>query len=83
MPSHGFSRTKQNVKNEGRARLNNNFELFTIFYHSADGTRKMDQFNFLETESRNNVVDADSVLQKLKHSDDNKPVNIYQKPRSS
>jgi DNA modification methylase len=78
---HGFSRTKLNVKNEGGARLNSNYELFTIFYHLADSTRKMDQFNFLEKESRNNVVDADAVLQKLKHSRDNKPVNVYQKLR--
>jgi hypothetical protein len=78
---HGFSKTKLNIKNEGGAWLNSNYKLFTIFYHSADSTRKMDQFNFLEKESRNNVVDADVVLQKLKHSGDNKPVNVYQKPR--
>jgi hypothetical protein len=74
---HGFSRTKLNVKNEEEVRLNSNYELFTIFYHSADSTRKIDQFNFLEKESRNNVVDVDAVLQKLKHSGDNKPVNVY------
>jgi hypothetical protein len=74
---HGFSKTKLNVKNEGEARLDSNYELFTIFYDLANSTRKMDQFNFLEKESRNNVVDADAVLQKLKHSGDNKPVNVY------
>jgi hypothetical protein len=78
---HGFSRIKLNVKNEGGARLNSNYELFTIFYHLANSKRKMDQFNFFEKKSRNNVVDADAVLQKLKHSGDNKPVNVYQKPR--
>jgi hypothetical protein len=66
---------------KAEARLNNNFELFTIFYHSTNRTRKMDQFNFLETESCNNIMDADSMLQKLKHLGDNKPVNVYKKPR--
>jgi hypothetical protein len=74
---HGFSKIKLSVKNEEGARLNSNYELFTIFYHLANSTRKMDQFNFLEKESRNSVVDADVVLQKLKHSRDNKPVNVY------
>jgi hypothetical protein len=78
---HKFSRTKLNVKNEGRARLNSNYELFAIFYYLADSTRKMDQLNFLEKKSCNNVVDADAVLQKLKHSRDNKSMNVYQKPR--
>jgi DNA modification methylase len=63
------------------ARLNNNLELFTIFYYLADATRKMDHFNFLDKESCNNVVDAHGVLQKLKHLGDNKHVNVYQKPR--
>jgi DNA modification methylase len=81
MECHRSSRTKLNIKNERGARLNSNYELFTIFYHLADSTRKMDQLNFLDKKSRNNVVDADAVLQKFKHSGDNKPMNVYQKPR--
>jgi hypothetical protein len=79
-----MSRTLQDqaqCEERGGARLNNNYELFAIFYHFADATRTMDQFQFLEKESRNNVVDADSVLQKLKHSRDDKLVNVYQKPK--
>jgi DNA modification methylase len=41
----------------------------------------MDQFNFLEKKSRNNIVDIDAVLQKFKYSGDKKLVNVYQKPR--
>jgi hypothetical protein len=77
MQFHICSRTKPNVKNEAGTRLNSNFKLFTIFFHSADSTSKMDQYNFRKKESCNNVVDADDVLQKLKHSRDTKPVNFY------
>jgi DNA modification methylase len=76
-----FCRIKTNVKNEGGARLNNNFELFTIGFNSSDATRTMEQYNFLPTESRNNVVEADAVLQKFKHSEDENVINVYQKPR--
>lgn len=76
-----FSRVKENVKNPGGARLNSNFECFTIGFHSLDGARSMDHFNFRADESRNNMVIAPSVLAKLKHSGDNKVVNVYQKPR--
>jgi DNA modification methylase len=41
----------------------------------------MDQFNFHEKESCNNAVDANVMLQKLKHSGDNKLINVYQKPK--
>ena len=76
-----FFRVKENVKNAGGARLNNNFECFTIGFHSADGVRSLDHFNFRADESRNNVVIFPAVVSKLKHSGDSKAVNVYQKPR--
>jgi hypothetical protein len=66
--------------NKGRARLNNNFELFTIGFNSSDARRMMKQYNFEPTESRNNVIEADVLLQKFKHSEDKKTINVYQKP---
>jgi hypothetical protein len=57
-----FCRIKTNVKNERGARLNNNFELFTIGFNSSNATRTMEHYNFLPTESRNNIVDADAIL---------------------
>lgn len=72
---------KDNVKNPGGPRLNSNFECFTIGFHSVDGGRSMDHFNFRTDESRNNVVVTPSVVAKLRHSGDNKVVNVYQKPR--
>ena len=69
------------MKNPGGPRLNSNFECFTIGFHAADGGRSMDHFNFWANESRNNVVITPSVVAKLKHSGDNKVVNVYQKPR--
>jgi hypothetical protein len=77
-----FGRVKDNVKNAGGARLNNNFELFTIGFHSTEGTRSMDHFNFGPNEPRGNVVYASAVTAKLKHSGDDKTVNVYQKPRA-
>jgi hypothetical protein len=76
-----FCRIKINVKNEREARLNNNFELFTIGFNSSDATRTMEQYNFLPTESCKNIVEANVVLQKFKHLGDEKVINIYQKPR--
>ena len=73
----GFSRVKENVKNAGGPRLNSNFECFTIGFHSADGARSMEHFNFRADESRNNVVIFPAVTSKLKHSGDNKAVNVY------
>ena len=69
------------MKNPGRPRLNSNFECFTIGFHSMEGARSMDHFNFRTDESRNNVVITPSVVAKLKHSGNNKVVNVYQKPR--
>jgi hypothetical protein len=57
-----FCRIKTNVKNEGGARLNNNFELFTIGFNSSHATRIMEQYKFLPTESCNNVVKADVIF---------------------
>lgn len=68
------------MKNAGGARLNSNFECFTIGFHSVDGVRSMEHFNFRADESRNNVVIFPAVTSKLKHSGDNKAVNVYQKP---
>ena len=75
-------RVKDNVKNAGGVRLNSNFELFTIGFHSADNVRSMDHFNFDANEIRSNVVQASAITSKLKHSGDNKIVNVYQKPRA-
>ncbi len=69
------------MKNSGGARLNNNFELFTVGFHSADGRRSMDHFNFGPNDGRSNIVSAPAVTNKMKHSGDNRVVNIYQKPR--
>src|SRR5450759_4461688 len=76
-----FFRVKENVENAGGPRLNSNFECFTIGFHSVEGARSMDHFNFRIDESRNNVVITPPVVAKLKHSGDNKVVNVYQKPR--
>jgi hypothetical protein len=76
-----FCRTKDNVKNAGGARLNSNFECFTIGFFSKDGKRSMEHFNFGPEECKNNVVTFPGVTIKLKHHGDNKVVNIYQKPR--
>lgn len=69
------------MKNAGGARLNNNFECFTIGFFCEDGKRSMEHFNFGPEECRNNVVTFSGVTVKLKHHGDNKVVNIYQKPR--
>lgn len=74
-------RIKENMKNAGGARLNSNYECFTIGFHSHDGKRSLDHFNFRADESRNNVVVVPGVTHKLKHNGDNKTINIYQKPR--
>ena len=68
------------MKNAGGARLNSNYECFTIGFHSVDGTRTMEHFNFRPEESRNNVIVVPAVTSKLKHSGDDKYVNVYQKP---
>ena len=69
------------MKNAGGARLNNNFECFTIGFHLLDGGRVLNHFNFWTDESQNNVVRFRAVTSKLKHSGDSKTVNVYQKPR--
>ena len=46
-----FCRVKNNVKNARGARLNNNFELFTIGFHNSEGGRVVDHFNFGVSES--------------------------------
>lgn len=73
---------KRNVKNAGGPRLNSNFELFTIGFHSQEGVRTMDHFNFDPNEDRDNVIVVPAVIGKLKHSGDRKTINIYQKPRA-
>ncbi len=73
-------RIKDNVKNSGGARLNSNFELFSVGFSSENGRRSMDHFNF-GPRNRSNVVSAPAVTNKLKHTGDGRTVNIYQKPR--
>ena len=75
-------RVKDNVKNGGGARLNSNFELFTIGFHNGGGARSMDHFNFRPDEPRSNVIHTGAITAKLKHSGDDKTVNVYQKPRA-
>lgn len=60
--------------------MNSNQECFTIGFHSQEGKRIPEHFNFETNESRNNVVVCPAVL-KLKHNGDNKAVNFYQKLR--
>lgn len=66
-----YYRVKDNVKNAGGPHLNSNFESFTIGFHSQEGKRVLEHFNFETNESRNNVVMCPTVLKKLKHSGDN------------
>ena len=65
------------MKNSGGARLWSHFESFTIGFHNRDGRRTMDHFNFGPKDNRGNVVVAPSLTSKLKHTGDNKLVNVY------
>jgi DNA modification methylase len=76
-----ISRYKPNMITREGHRLDNNFECFTIGFFSLEGTRTMKHFNFKSNESRSNVVTANAVMTKYKHSGDMKPVNVYQKPK--
>jgi hypothetical protein len=76
-----ISKYKPNVMTGGGPHLDNNFECFTIGFHAEGGQRTMEHFNFKASESRSNVVVANAVMSKYKHSGDTKPVNVYQKPR--
>ena len=69
------------MKNAGGARLHNNWEHFTIGFFSGEGGRGMEYYNFWEKENHSNVVTANAVSKKMLHYSDNKPINVYQKPR--
>lgn len=63
--------------------LNKNFEVFTIGFHFNGGSRLSNHFVGFENSRWNqgNVICAEPVVSKIKHSGDNKIVNLQQKPR--
>jgi DNA modification methylase len=76
-----YCRVKPNIKNVRGARLHNNWEHFTIGFFLEEGGRGMEHYNFQEKKNQNSVVIANAISKKILHSSDNKPINVYQKPR--
>ena len=73
---------KKNCFNTGGARLQSQWEPFTVGFGTSDGTgRSMMHYCFQPKENRSNVVERLTINAKTKSSLDDEVINEYQKPR--